>query len=242
MKQARDLSSMSFDMNDRQLTQASVASQTAPTQRVVFLDRDGTLVQPRHYPSRPEELCVYPELGSRLAHIQALGFRLIVITNQGGLARGYFNVEALARMHDHLRAELARDGVQLDAIYHCPHDPAGSIAELAITCACRKPQPGMITQAARDWQIDLRRSWLVGDILHDVEAGNRAGCRTVLVNNGGETEWRTGPFRTPELIVSETTEALDRILAIELRATRPAAAPVLREQTLSAGGHHGISG
>ncbi len=185
------------------------------TNRALFLDRDGTLVLPRHYPTRPEQLVLYADLGAPLAQLQAAGWRIIVITNQAGLAHGYFDEAALAQMHTHLATQLLQVGVHLDAIYHCPHHPAGRIPALAIECACRKPQPGLLLQAAADHMLDLERSWFVGDILHDVEAGNRAGCRTVLVNNGGETEWVTGPYRTPDFVAADTVAALHIILQHE---------------------------
>lgn len=148
--------------------------------RALFLDRDGTLVHPRHYPSRPEQLHLYVGIGPALRALQGTGLRLIVITNQAGIARGYFTVADLQRMHDHLAQELAGLGVHIDGIYHCPHHPDGVIPELAIYCKCRKPQPRMLLQAAAELDLDLEHSWLVGDILDDVEAGNRAGCRTIL--------------------------------------------------------------
>src|SRR5207249_1612212 len=111
----------------------------ASRRRAIFLDRDGTLVQPRHYPSRPGDLILYEGLGLELACLQAEGFRLVVITNQSGIARGYFTEADLRRMHDYLTRELARVGVRLDGIYHCPHHPDGVIPRLAIRCACRKP-------------------------------------------------------------------------------------------------------
>src|SRR5918998_44557 len=98
----------------------------------LFLDRDGTLVHPRHYPSRPEDLLLYDDIASDLRSLQAAGFRLMVITNQAGIARGYFDEAALQRMHEYLSGELAHLGVRLDGIYHCPHHPDGVIAELAI--------------------------------------------------------------------------------------------------------------
>src|SRR5438105_9598454 len=107
-------------------------------------------------------------------------------TNQSGIARGYFTETTLGRMHEHLLSQLARLQVRIDGIYYCPHHPDGVIAELAICCDCRKPQPGMLLRAAADLDIDLQRSWFVGDILDDVEAGNRAGCRTILVDLGTE--------------------------------------------------------
>lgn len=181
----------------------------------IFLDRDGTLVHARHYPSQPEQLVLFDDLGERLRRLQSAGFRLVVITNQAGLARGYFTPDDLALMHRHLSRELTALGVTLDAIYHCPHHPDGLIADLAVTCDCRKPAPGMILQAAADLDLDVNCCWLVGDILHDVEAGNRAGCRTILVDNGGETEWVDGIFRVPHYVARDTCHALDVIAAVE---------------------------
>lgn len=213
--------------------------------RAVFLDRDGTLVEARHYPSRPADLQLFNDIGPGLAHLHEIGFKLIVFTNQGGLAHGFFDPAALDAMHAHLQAELAALGAPLAAIYHCPHDPNGTRPELAITCSCRKPQPGMLLQAAREGAIDLRRSWVVGDILHDVEAGNRAGCHTILVNNGGETEWLAGPHRAPDWTVASTAAALALIAAIE-RGETPASDDLcvstpLRLQTAT-GEEHAISG
>ncbi|TMD29753.1 MAG: HAD family hydrolase [Chloroflexi bacterium] len=181
--------------------------------KAVFLDRDGTLVHPRHYPSSPEELQLYAGIGPGLCTLQKAGFRLIVITNQAGIARGYF-ADDLQRMHEHLTSELAQLGVQLDAIYFCPHHPDGAIPELAIRCDCRKPQPGMLLRAAADLDLDLRASWFVGDILDDIEAGNRAGCSTILVDLG--TEQQPGrPVRRPTFVARTTLHALRIIRAVE---------------------------
>jgi D-glycero-D-manno-heptose 1,7-bisphosphate phosphatase len=143
--------------------------------RAVFLDRDGTLTHPYRYPSQPEHLRLYDGVGPARARLQAQGFRLGVITNQSGLARGYCAEDDLARMHNSLIHELARWQVRLDAIYYCPHHIDGTIPALTRVCSCRKPQPGMLLQAASDLKTDLKRSWFVGDILDDVEAGNCAG-------------------------------------------------------------------
>jgi len=182
--------------------------------RAIFLDRDGTLVYPRHYPSRPEDLVVYPGIGPQLARLQRAGYKLAVVTNQSGIARGYFTTDDFAAMTTHLRNELARDGVALDGVYHCPHHPDGVIAELAIRCACRKPQPGMLLRAASELGIDLAASWMVGDILDDVEAGSRAGCRTALVDLGTERP-SLASYRQPTYVARDTRHALDIIQVVE---------------------------
>lgn len=185
------------------------------THRALLLDRDGTLVRARHYPTQPADLQLFPGLGAALARFRQAGFRLIVITNQGGLALGHFDAAALDAMHAHLQRELTRQGAPLDAIYHCPHHPAGRVPALAIACRCRKPQPGLLQRAAADWSLDLARCWMIGDILDDVEAGRRAGCHTALVDNGGETEWRRDPWRVPDLVAPDTLTALARIAVRE---------------------------
>jgi D-glycero-D-manno-heptose 1,7-bisphosphate phosphatase len=182
--------------------------------QAVFLDRDGTLVHARHYPRRPEELLLYQGLEQPLGALQRQGFKLIVITNQSGLARGLFDERDLAHMHEDLTARLARLGVRIDGFYFCPHHPDGSVPALAVACECRKPRPGMLLRAAAEHGLDLARSWFVGDILDDVEAGNRAGCRTVLVDLGSEPAPAT-TLRRPTYVARDTLHALALIAANE---------------------------
>ena len=186
----------------------------------LFLDRDGTLVHPFHYPSRPDQLRLYEGIAPALIRLQDAGFQLIIITNQAGIARGYFDEAALQVMHKYLTAELAQLGVQVHAIYHCPHHPEGVVPELAIRCECRKPQPGMLLRASAEHDIDLNRSWFVGDILDDIEAGNRAGCRTVLVDLGTEKPPEQ-EIRRPDLVARDTEHALAMICAQEGLAPAP---------------------
>ena len=175
--------------------------------RALFLDRDGTLVHASHYPSRPEQLRLYDDIGPELRVLQQSGFRLVIITNQAGIARGYFTEADLQRMHDYLTDKLATLGVHVSGIYHCPHHPEGVVEELAFRCNCRKPQPGMLLQAAHDLDLDLEQSWFVGDILDDVEAGNRAGCRTILVDLETESLPQQ-PLRVPTFVAKDTLHAL----------------------------------
>ena len=180
----------------------------------LFLDRDGTLVHARHYPSRPQELHLYEGIGAALKAFQDAGFCLVMITNQAGIARGYFTEEDLQSMHIYLAQELAKSEVRLDAIYYCPHHPDGVVPELAIRCDCRKPQPGMLLRASKDLGLDLRSSWFVGDILDDIEAGNRAGCRTVLVDLGTE-QLPAQQMRHPDFVARDTLHALRIISGCE---------------------------
>jgi D-glycero-D-manno-heptose 1,7-bisphosphate phosphatase len=172
----------------------------------VFLDRDGTLTLPRHYPSRPEHLVLQPGVVPGLCALRSQGWLLVLVTNQSGVARGYFTAADLDVMHADLRARLAAGGAPLDGVYHCPHHPDGVVAGLAVRCRCRKPEPGLLASAAGDLGIDLGASWMVGDAVSDVEAGRRAGCRTALV---GHRQAGAGP----DLVAPSTAQALRQILA-----------------------------
>jgi D-glycero-D-manno-heptose 1,7-bisphosphate phosphatase len=199
-------------------------------ERCIFLDRDGTLVEPRHYPRTPEELVFYQGIESELRALAQEGFRLVVVTNQSGIARGFLTEADLADMHDDLRCRLATAGVHIDAFYHCPHHVEGAIPHFSVACDCRKPEPGMVLRAARDLDLDLSRSWLVGDILDDVEAGNRAGCRTILVDLGTEGHPESD-VRRPDYVAHDTVSALQLIRVTESIGT--VAAGAAREAALT---------
>ncbi|NJN17416.1 MAG: HAD family hydrolase [Oscillochloris sp.] len=179
----------------------------------LLLDRDGTLVEPRHYPRRPEELVLYPNLSAGLRRFQAAGWKLALITNQAGIAHGYFSEADLAAMHQHLTAQLAQQDIQLSGVFYCPHHPEGIVERFAHVCNCRKPQPGMLINAAEQLRIDLDHSWFIGDILDDIEAGNRAGCRTVLVDLGTEARPQD-PIRRPTAVARNTAHALAIVAAL----------------------------
>ncbi len=153
--------------------------------------------------------------GLRILH--ASGFRLIVISNQSGVALGRFPESALGGVQARLEQLLAAAGVPLTGFYYCPHHPEGRLPAYARACDCRKPQPGLIERAARDHAIELESSWFVGDILDDVEAGRRAGCRTVLVDNGHETLWQRSPLRWPDLVAADLEDAAMQISATARR-------------------------
>lgn len=182
--------------------------------RALFLDRDGTLVEPRHYPSKPGDLILHAGIGPLLRMFQDAGWELVVITNQSGLARGYFTEDDLATMHEWLQEMLGEWGVELNSIQFCPHHVEGIIPHLAVACDCRKPEPGMLLNAARERALDLTQSWMIGDILDDIEAGNRAGCHTALVDLGTEA-LPASDVRWPDLVARTTAEALEQIAIAE---------------------------
>ena len=183
--------------------------------RAVFLDKDGTLVEDVPYNVDPAAICLTSGAIDGLSQLHEAGFRLVVITNQSGVARGYFSVAALDGVESRLRELLDAAKIPLTGFFFCPHHPDGTVPAFAQACDCRKPEPGLILRAAARLGIDLGRSWFVGDILNDVEAGRRAGCRTILLDNGHETEWVAGPDRTPDHTAADLAEAAGLILAAD---------------------------
>lgn len=175
--------------------------------RFVLLDRDGTINVERHYLSDPDQLELYPGVGLALARLKALGYGLVVVTNQSGIARGYFDLATLARIHDRLRALLADFDVGLDGIYLCPHGPDED-------CACRKPLPGMVEQAVAELGFDPGRAIMIGDKAVDVELGHAVGAASVLVRTGhglkSEDMVRRGECR-PELVADDLAAAVEWI-------------------------------
>lgn len=183
--------------------------------RAIFLDKDGTLVEDVPYNVDPTLLKLTWHAGLALQLLQQLGYRLFVVTNQSGVAKGLFTEAALDLVHHRLAELLAQYGVTLDGFYYCPHSEDGTVARYATACTCRKPMPGMLFRAACDHNIDLSQSWMIGDILNDVEAGRRAGCRTVLIDNGNETEWKISAERTPHLTAPDLYVAATMIAALD---------------------------
>jgi D-glycero-D-manno-heptose 1,7-bisphosphate phosphatase len=175
--------------------------------KAVFLDKDGTLIEDVPYNVNPDLIRLSAGALEALSLLQEKGYQLIVVTNQSGVAHGYFEEKQLQKVEERLRELLSSAGILLSGFYYCPHYPNGEISKYAVECVCRKPQPGMIYQAALEHHLKLDDSWLVGDILNDMEAGNRAGCRTVLVDNNNETEWKVTPLRQPTFIVKDLVEA-----------------------------------
>lgn len=171
--------------------------------KAIFLDKDGTLVDNLPYNVDPARIALSIGAGAGLRIFAQLGYRLFVVSNQAGVARGYFSEAALAPVADRLAVLLDREQVALQGFYYCPHHPDGISAPYRCECACRKPMPGMLLQAAAEHALTLSRCWMIGDILHDVEAGNRAGCKTILIDNGNETEWEMSTLRQPDFIAPD---------------------------------------
>lgn len=173
----------------------------------IFLDKDGTLIDDIPYNVDPVAIRLSDRVSDGLRVLSQLGYPLIVVTNQAGIAQGLFKEEALGPVRQRLGELLASHGAVMAGFYYCPHYPDAAVSEYAFSCDCRKPLPGMLQRAAGEHGIDLGRSWMIGDILNDIEAGHRAGCRSVLIDNGNETEWVLSPERRPDYIATDLHEA-----------------------------------
>ena len=182
--------------------------------KAIFLDKDGTLVKDVPYNVNPELIVLADEIIEGLKNLANAGYKLIVISNQAGVAMGYFEIEDLAAAEEKLNTLLLAHGVRIDAYYYCPHHPKAIIEAYRAHCNCRNPAAGMLKKAASEREISLAASWMIGDILNDIEAGNAAGCRTVLIDNGNETEWVGGSKRHPYFVAPTINEAAAMILAL----------------------------
>lgn len=159
-------------------------------EKIVFLDRDGTLNEEVHYLHRPEDLRLLPGVPAALRRLKEAGFKLVVVTNQAGVARGYYTEEDVKILHRYMNQCLKEQGAEIDAFYYCPHHPEHGIGPYKVKCNCRKPGTGMFEMADRDFHVDREHSYMIGDKLLDVEAGKNFGLTSILVGTGYGKEIR----------------------------------------------------
>jgi D,D-heptose 1,7-bisphosphate phosphatase len=150
--------------------------------KAIFLDRDDTLIQDPGYINHPDQVKLRDGAAEALVQLKRMGYKLIVVTNQSGVARGVVSEDVLSQVHNRLKQLLAEKEAYLDGIYYCPYHPDGVIAKYRKESDWRKPNPGMLLAAASEMDIDLSESWMIGNSGRDIEAGLRAGCRTILIN------------------------------------------------------------
>jgi len=150
----------------------------------LLLDRDGVVIEDTHHLHDPEQVRLIPGSAEAIARINAAGLPVVLVSNQAGIGRGIYREADYQAVQVRLARLLAAQGAHVDASYHCPHHPVFGIGSYRIKCGCRKPNPGMLRQAAADLNLDLGHSVMVGDKLSDLEAGRAAGCRTILVRSG----------------------------------------------------------
>lgn len=178
----------------------------------IFLDRDGVIIEDTHYLASPAQVRLIPGAADAIAALNRAGWPVVVVTNQSGVARGLFPVEAVEAVHAHLTEQLEGYGARIEAYYYCPHFPTADVEVYRVECACRKPKPGMLLRAAEELDLDPDRSWMIGDRASDLEAGAAAGTRTILVRTGyGATADATSLDRTKlnlELVASDLADAV----------------------------------
>ena len=169
--------------------------------RAVFVDRDGTIAKDVPYCSCPEDFELLPRVAEAIRLLNQHNFKVIVVTNQSGIARGYFSEGMLAKIHQKMRDELAKQQAFVDAIYYCPHHPDEH-------CPCRKPKPAMILQAVKEHYINLKNSFIVGDAPIDIEMGRIVGCQTVLLHQGQSKL----EGKLPDYLATDLYQAVEWIL------------------------------
>jgi len=182
----------------------------------IFLDRDGTLSAEIGYVNHLSRFHLLPFAVEAVRLVNRAGWRAVVITNQAGVARGYFPESLVEEVHGSVREHMAAGGARLDGIFYCPHHPSVGEAPYRQDCACRKPKPGLLRQAAEELQIDLARSWMIGDRYGDLEVAWAVGARGALVRTGygeGELQYKSaGWTRRPDLVSTHVLEAVAHIL------------------------------
>ncbi len=182
----------------------------------VFIDRDGTLTDEVGYVNHPSRLRLLPRSAEAVRRLNRAGIPAVMVTNQSGIARGYFSEEVLNAVNAALVDRLKREGAHLDGLYVCAHHPGEGEPPFRADCDCRKPQPGLLVRAARELDLDLVRSWMVGDKPSDILVGHRVGARTALVLTGyglGEWEYRRSRFPVPpDHVADDLLDAADWII------------------------------
>jgi D-glycero-D-manno-heptose 1,7-bisphosphate phosphatase len=184
--------------------------------RAVFIDRDGTISEEVGYVNHVSRYRVFPFAAEAVRVLNEAGRLAVLVTNQAGVARGYFREELIGEVHKVLAAELERGGARLDAVYYCPHHPSVGEPPYRFDCDCRKPRPGLLLRAADELGLDLSRCWMVGDRYSDTELARNAGARSALVLTGygrGELEHQSHAWpHRPDLVAEDLLEAVKKIV------------------------------
>ena len=184
--------------------------------RAVFIDRDGTISEEVGYVNHVSRFRVFPFAAEAVRTLRGRGWLAVLVTNQSGVARGYFEEDLVGAVHQLLTDELARGGARLDAVYYCPHHPSVGEPPYRLDCDCRKPKPGLLLRAARDLGLDLARCWVVGDRYGDTELARNAGARSAFVLTGygrGELEHQSRAWQhRPDMVAENLLEAVKKIV------------------------------
>jgi D-glycero-D-manno-heptose 1,7-bisphosphate phosphatase len=184
--------------------------------RAIFIDRDGTISEEVGYINHPSRFRVFPYSANAIKLLNEAGWLAVLVTNQAGVARGYFSEDMIQTVHHQLEHDLQQGDARLDAIYYCAHHPSVGEPPYRFDCDCRKPKPGLIRRAAQELDIDLTQSWMIGDRYSDVELARNAGLSAAFVLSGyGRGEWehqREGWQSKPDLVSENLLEAVRVII------------------------------
>jgi D-glycero-D-manno-heptose 1,7-bisphosphate phosphatase len=184
--------------------------------RAVFMDRDGTISEEVGYVNHPSRYRVFPYSAEAVRLLNEAGWLAILVTNQAGVARGYFTEDIITAVHGVLNEELEKQGARLDAVYYCAHHPTVGVPPYRFDCDCRKPRPGLIERAARDFEIDLTQSWMIGDRYSDLELARNAHVHSAFVLSGygrGEWEYQRPAWQyEPDLVAEDLLAAVKMIV------------------------------
>lgn len=186
---------------------------SANPRRAVFMDRDGTINEEVNYLAKAEDVRLIPGAAQAIARLNAAGLVVVVVSNQSGLARGYFDEADLATVQVRLNRLLADEGARVDAYYFCPHHPQGVVEHYALVCDCRKPAPGLLRQAAEEMGLALTGSFMVGDRLRDVACGRAEGLTGVLVRTGHDDGPARDQAEVPDHVADDLAAAVEWILS-----------------------------
>lgn len=168
--------------------------------KAIFLDKDGTLINDVPYNVDPQYIAFTEKAGEALKRLKQEGYLLIIATNQSGVARGYFDIEDLKKVKASIQEKLQKNhDIEIDGFYYCPHYPTGVNTQFVGQCRCRKPENGLLLKAAHDFNINLKKSWMIGDRDTDILAGRSAGCRTILISKteGSSNLWEAAKIIIP---------------------------------------------
>ncbi len=183
--------------------------------KAVFLDRDDTIVDDPGYIRSPEQLRLIPGATEALKQLQKMGYLLVIVTNQSGVARGFITEEQLENIHQELKRQLAAENATIDGLYYCPYHPDGEVKDFSLESNLRKPNAGMFFQAEEDLDIDLTQSWMIGDSYRDIQAGKAAGCHTILVDVPGKIREKKKTDAEPDRKAVNLREAVNIIRMYE---------------------------
>lgn len=181
-------------------------------EKIVFLDRDGTINVEKNYLYKIEEFEFIDGAEEAIKLLNDAGYKVVVVSNQAGVARGYYTEQDVDTLHKFVNQELEKKGAQIDAFYYCPHHPEHGVGQYRIKCNCRKPETGLFEQAEKIWQIDKDHSYMIGDNKGDIQAGKNYGVSTILVRTGYGEQILKDDSVQPDYVAENLLQAVQLIL------------------------------